>query len=115
MNYRLTVKDKLNWISNIYESLNNETTLVLDINFHPKYLEGTCFTGIDENKKEIAGIHFMKVEDTLHAEGEELGEIIIEEIDNFRVLFSGIGRYSCEIAIIKEQEHSKLIYPEEIK
>lgn len=111
MKYKLVVKDNLHWINSMYELMNEENILYLSIDFHPKYLRFLFTSGEDENGESYRGISFFKDENTLRAEGEQTGEILIYGENIYELpSFIETGKYSCEILLVKpDYEKAKWI------
>ncbi len=101
MKYKTKIIDPGKWISSITEIKNTDDTLLINVDFHAKYL-----SIFKENNRKINEfkIGFIKTEDTLYAGNYEgLGEvIIIPECEIFQYFINDYGRYSCDICLIKK-------------
>ena len=115
MNYELNVNDRMGWISSIAEYLNNDTTLILLINFRPKYLSINDAMSVYGEDQEEYGISFLDNENTL-ADGEHgIGEVFVKFEDNNEVFHTHqSGRYDAALVFIKINfADLKMIYPKE--
>jgi len=112
MNYRLTVNDDMGWVISITELLNNDTTLVLNVDFKPKYLSINDCMSIHGDIEEY-GILFISNENTLNYEKHGAGEILIRFDDNVEVEHTAQnGRYNSMIFFVKtDHEKIKEVYP----
>jgi len=113
MQYKLQVKDDLKWIGSISELKNTNEVLVLYVNFHPKRLmiiEGGSYEG----DKEYQGVAFMKDEETLYAEGDQIGEVMVMT-DNKTRMFIQHSKYELTLAFINDywnESEYKVIHSE---
>ena len=113
MEYKLKVTDELKWIDNICEMKNTDEVLVLYVDFHPKRLmliEGGSYEG----DKEYQGVAFMKDEETLYAEGDQIGEVMVMT-DNKTRMFIRHSKYELTLVFISDywnESEYKVIYSE---
>jgi len=111
MKYKLKVKDDLNWISNIFEVKNTKDVLVLVVSFTPKYLEFFSAGSLESNG-EWNGFAFLKQDETLYAEGEQVGEVMVFT-ENGVERYLEFGKYNVKAVFVDNISYvrSKLIYP----
>jgi len=115
MEYKLKVTDELKWIDNICEMKNTDEVLVLYVDFHAKrlfFIEGGSY---EENNKEYRGVAFMKDEETLYAEGEQIGEVMVLTDKNVS-MFMRYSKYELTLVFVKnafeDVDDHKFVYSE---